>query len=71
LWTVTYTLLGSSVEVDLVSANTETTNGNQFLSRIKNLFSQLGLGTDTDNMNILDLFEQLFAIKRLGVGLNL
>lgn len=68
---VTYTLFSSSLQIHLVCANTETTNGHQILSSIQDLLGQLGLGTNTNDVDITDLFNQLITDKGFSIGLDL
>lgn len=67
----TYTLLCSSLQIDLVRADTKTANGHQVLSSIKYLLGKLSLGTDTNDMDITDLFNQFITDKGLSIGLDL
>ncbi len=53
------TALASSVEVDLVGADAETADSDQFLGAVEDLFGQLGARADADEVGIGDLFLQL------------
>jgi hypothetical protein len=68
---MTYTLLGSSLQVNLIGANAKTTNSNQFLGFIKDLLCKLGFGTNTNDMSVSNLFNQFITNKSLGIRLNL
>lgn len=46
------TVAGCVLEVDLVGADTEAADDNEVLCGLEHLCAQLGLGADTDNMNI-------------------
>ena len=64
------TAFASSVEVDLVGADAETTNSDQFLGAIEHFFGQLGTRTDADKVGISDLFLQLGFRQGTGDVLN-
>lgn len=46
------TLFGGILEVDLVGTNAEATDHNQVLSLLEDPRGELGLGTDTNHMNV-------------------
>lgn len=54
------TALRSGVQIDLVGPDAEATDGNQFFRCGENLFSQMGTGTQADEMGITDRRFQLF-----------
>lgn len=61
VWRVEHgdTALAGSFQVDLVGADAEAANGDQFLGAVEDLFGQLGARTDADEVGICDLFLQL------------
>lgn len=65
------TLLRSILEVDLIRADTEAPNDTELFGSIEDLLGDLGLGADTDTMDITNLFNELILLQSLGVGLNL
>lgn len=57
VWRVEHgdTALAGSFQVDLVGADAEAANGDQFLGAVEDLFGQLGARTDADEVGICDL----------------
>lgn len=53
------TALAGSFQVDLVGADAEAANSDQFLGAVEDLFGELGARTDADKVGIGDLFLQL------------
>ncbi len=64
------TALARRVQVNLVGADAEAADRNQFLGTIEQLFGQLSTGADTDEMGVGDLFFQFGFRQRLGVVLD-
>ncbi|KPX97577.1 Uncharacterized protein ALO61_05256 [Pseudomonas savastanoi pv. nerii] len=64
------TALTRCIEVNLVGADAEAADGNQFLGAIEQLFGQLSAGADTDEVCVGDLFFQFGFRQRLGVVLD-
>ena len=58
--------LASGVQVDLVGADAETADSDQFLGAVEDLFGQLGARANADEVGIGDLFLQLRI--RQGAG---
>ena len=54
------TAFRGGVQIDLVGTDAEAADGNQFFRRGENLFSQVGTGTQADEMGITDRRFQLF-----------
>ncbi|KAH3667992.1 hypothetical protein OGAPHI_001746 [Ogataea philodendri] len=63
--------IGRKLKVDLVGSNTETANDTKVLGVFQNVGCQLGLGTDTNSMHVLDLLDQVLFSKRGLVELDL
>ena len=59
------------LQINLVGANTKATDNAQLLGRIQDLLGQLGLGSDTDTVHILDLLNQHILGQGLRMGLDL
>ena len=64
------TALQGRLQVYLVGADTETTYTDQLLRRLEHLFGELGTGTDTNEMGILDLVGQVTAGQSGGQQLH-
>ncbi len=58
------TAFAGGVEVDLVGADAEAADRDQFLRAVEDLFGQLGAGANADEVRIGDPFLQLVAGKR-------
>lgn len=67
----TYTLVCSSLEIHLVSANAETADAQQVLCFIQDSLGELCLGADADNVHISDFADQLIAHQSLSDSLDL
>lgn len=52
-------MLGSKIKVDLVGSNAKAPDDNQILCFAENLFAQLRLGSDSDDVYIAVVFDQL------------
>jgi hypothetical protein len=65
------TLLSSVLEIHLIRADTEASNDTELLGSIEDLLGNLGLGADTDTMDITDLLNELILLQSFGVSLNL
>ena len=59
------------LKIDLVGADTETSNDAQLLGGIEDLLGQLCLGADADAVHILDLGDQVFLAQGLCECLDL
>lgn len=46
------TMAGSEIEVDLVGTDTEAANNEQVLGLAEDLFGELGLGTNTNDLDV-------------------
>ncbi|MNZ98931.1 hypothetical protein D3C78_1182370 [compost metagenome] len=62
--------LACSVQVDLVGADAEATDGDQFLGTVEDLFGQLGTRTDADEVGISDLFLEFCFRQRASEVLD-
>lgn len=68
---ITYAFLCSSLQVDLVGTNAEASNNEQVVSLVKDLLGELSLGTDTNDVYVADLFNELVANKGFAVSFDL
>jgi hypothetical protein len=59
------------LQVDLVGTNAEAANDNQVLSVLEHVGSELGLGSDTNDVHVLDLLDQLVLGERALESLDL
>ena len=55
------------IQINLVGADAETANRHQLFRRSNNVFSQLGTGSQANEMGITDGRFQLFGIERAFV----
>ena len=62
------TAFAGGVEVDLVGADAEAADRDQFLRAVEDLFGQLGAGANADEVRIGDGPAQFVLGQRLGVG---
>ena len=67
----TYTLLGSSLKVNLICTNTETTNSQQVMSFVQDFLGELCLGTNTNDMNITNLLNKFITNQSLAISFDL
>ncbi len=56
--------LAGGVEVDLVGADAEAADGDQFLGGVEDVFGELGARADAEEVGVGDLFLQLVARER-------
>ncbi len=61
------TAFGGSVQVDLVGADAEAANSNQLFCRGNHVFSQVGTGSQANEVGITDGGFQLFRVQRTFV----
>ncbi|KPW25720.1 Uncharacterized protein ALO83_04859 [Pseudomonas cannabina pv. alisalensis] len=64
------TAFARRVQINLVGADAEAADRDQFLGAVEQLFGQLSAGTDADEVSVGDLFLQLGFRQRLGVVLD-
>ncbi|SAJ27361.1 Uncharacterised protein [Enterobacter cloacae] len=61
------TAFGGGIQINLVGADAETANRHQLFRRSNNVFSQLGTGSQANEMGITDGRFQLFSVQRAFV----
>ena len=57
-------------QINLIGANTEATNRDQFLCGVNHLFSQMSTGSQANKMGITDGLFQLFSVQSAFVKLD-